>query len=238
MAIRKNNYDMNSKGKSIEAVCFWDGDAASFIFSEAFETLERASKYSVQKYWYVDHGNLPGHGSVSFTLKGERDVKLKFLEDHTPHADDRVKWSDSDIDDTILQALSEKPNAANYDHLNDNDLEGYALELVPSKAISWVKVHGCSQGDYAEVAYCPEDAKEAYGSELEYNGLREQFTNLIFSAPVYALVTVDGIEYDYREYSLDEYDWPREEFAEAVAKDSGANKDEILALLPKELEYA
>ena len=45
---------------------------------------------------------------------------------------------------------------------------------------------------------------------------------------------IDGVCYDY---DFDRYDWQREEFAEQVAKDSGVDKQTLLAILPEHLDY-
>lgn len=227
----KNNYDTNSKGRSIEVMAFYDTSESQRLFNESFEVMQHSSRGESSHLFYINLGNLPGADSVKISITSPLAEIVRFLADSTCFESEEIlTWTEEERESEVFGQLSTHPTIYNLDKLSEES----GLEFTTSKPVQSIRVTGFCQGDLSHVHYCPDDLLSVWGKAPSENELRDSFQNLIYSAPIYARVTVDGEEYFYE---LDSYDWKREEFAESVAKQSGATEEEILALLPVNLDY-
>jgi hypothetical protein len=236
--MRKNNYNVNSEGPSIELSCSYDCDLSRIYFEENFKIIQHNGYRTHTKAYYIDCGNVPDDDSIIFSVKGEKSAKVKYIADQGCFEPSEIEtWDDDTIESEIIGYLSERPSVVNYQNMNENDLDKTGLELSPSKNLIWISVRGYSQGDYAEIAYCPDDLKKAWGNVPKENDLRKEFTRLFYDAPIWACFEINGEEYRYDEYMDDSYEWDREKFASIVSEKSGIDRDVLLDFLPDYPDY-
>lgn len=236
--MKANNFNTNANGPDIEITCFYDTSLSQMLFNENFQILQNSSYRETCKAYYIDNGNVPDADSLEFTLKGSKEDKVKYLKENDLYGYESLDaLADSELSQEIIGYLSERPSIHNLASLNRYDLANTGLEIVPSKNIVWVSVRGYSQGDYAEVAYCPDDLKEAWGTEPNESELRKLFAQLFYDTPIYACLTIDGEEYRYDETTEDSYTWDKKAWAKVVSEQSKVDYETILEMLPSAPDY-
>lgn len=230
--MRKNNFDKNSQGPSIELTCFHDSDLSRMYFEENFKIMQHEGYRTFTKAYYIDNGNVPDDDEITFTLKATPEQKTTFLkkegytDDDMPPEEDQAEY--------IIDTYGEKITLLNYQDFN-KQFEPMTIE--PSKRIEWINIRGYSQGDYAEVAYCPDDLEKAWGNKPEENDLKKTFERLFYDAPIYCSFEIDGEEYRYDEFMPDSYDWQAEEFAKIIAEKTKIDYETIFNFLPQYPDY-
>ena len=220
-----NNFNTNSNGADIETICCYSAHESYALFSESIEILQHGTCLA----YYIDSGNVPASDSIEFKLKGTDAQKAAWFKMHgeTPaqHLTD---------EEYIIDSYYEQITLLNYREAS----EAFApMSIEPSKPIEWVTIRGYSQGDIANVAYCPDDLTSVWGNVPDEASLEAEFTHLFYDAPIYCLITIDGKEYSYSEFMPDVYEWDKAAFVAKVADKSGVPADNIAALLPNEPEY-
>lgn len=230
--MRKNNYNKNSEGPSIELTCSYDCDLSRIYFEENFKIMQSEGYRTFTKAYYIENGNVEDDDSISFKLKGTLEEKTAFLKKEGYTDDDMPP--PEDMDDYILDTYGEKITLLNYQDFNN---QYDPLQVIPSKNIQWTSIRGYSQGDYAEIAYCPEDLEKAWGKPPVASELDDLFTRLFYDAPIFALFEIDGEEYCYDEVMPDSYEWEREKFASIVSEKSGIAREVLLDFLPQYPDY-
>jgi hypothetical protein len=228
--MKTNNYDRSSTGTDIEFFGEYDSCLARHLWEENFQDLKDG------KYYYINNGNLPGADSISLTITGTVKNLKKWLKENCGRYYEYSEINDmkkADLIESVLDTLrfSDSITVLTYQDINDYQLKDSGLELVPNKSLNWIAIHGYSQGDYAEICYCPDDL-----GKVNESSLRKEFTHYFFDAPVYARFEINGKEYNYHEMPIyDEYDWQPEKFAEYVSKESGVDKETLMTMLPQYL---
>lgn len=236
--MRETNFDKSSTGTDIELSCSYDCDLSRIYFEENFKILQHSGYRTHTKAYYIENGNVEDDETISFTIKGEKSAMIKYLVDETCFDAEEVEtWDNDTIESEIIGHLSERPKVLNYQSLNENDLDKTGLELVPSKNLIWLATCGYSQGDYAEIAYCPEDLEKAWGIKPDQNDLQKTFNRLFWDAPIYACFTINGKDYRYDEDMPDSYEWDKEAWAKIVSEKSGIPLETIESFLPESPDY-
>ena len=230
--MRKNNYNKNSQGPSIELTCFYDCSLSRMYFEENFRIMQSDGYRTFTKAYYIENGNVPDQDEITFTLKGTLEQKTAFLKKEGYTDDDMPP--PEDMDDYILDTYGERITLLNYQDFNT---QYDPLQVVPSKKIEWTAVRGYSQGDYAEIAYCPEDLEKAWGNVPNEADLHKTFERLFYDAPIYACFEIDGEEYRYDEFMPDSYEWDKDEFARIISEKSGVALETIQGFLPDYPDY-
>ena len=234
-----NNFDKSSTGIDIEFSGYYSGDRASCDFEESLEVVQHESYRVSSVLYYRNYGNVDGYKEIGFHVVGTKPQLVEYLMYHYAHETKTgyMKWTKDDLLDAVEDALYDERSLINYREENKNLVE-YGLEIVPSKKLEWVESRGYSQGDYAEIVYCPEDLKSAWGCEVNESELRKEFNHLLWDAPISATLTINGEEYQYFDFDLDEYEWQRDEFIAAVVKESGVDEDSLEDIVPIGLSYS
>lgn len=223
----RNNYVRAAEGQpDIEVTLFYDTYRARHEWLDNFERLADGVVY------YIDNGNVPGSDSVGFRISGTRDSFERYYSEQGYTPEELKEWTMQELQDGVINDLG--PVVANYEDLNKYDLENTGLQFVPDKELVRVSVRGYSQGDYAEVIYCPEDLREAWGNAPDQSDLIETFTHLFYHAPIYGVITVNGDEY---QYELDSYEFKRKEWLEHVADKAAVPFETLDAICPNEPDY-
>lgn len=232
----KNNFDKSSTGTDIEAVAYYDAYMSQSDFNENFEILQHSDNRKNSILYYTDCGNVKN--DVTFDIAGDKDAKVKFLAENISFDASEIEtWDDNTLRNEIYGQLTEWPQLINFEKLND-ELTDSGLEIAPSKELVKVISHGYSQGDYSEIYYCPADLQEAWGSAPIETDLKETFDHLLWDAPIWAQVTINGDEYNYYDCpEYDQYEFKRDEFLAYVSEKSGVGIEKIAAILPKEPSY-
>lgn len=230
--MRKNNYNTNANGPDIELTCFYDCDRSRWEFEENFKILEYSGYRTFTKAYYIDNGNVPDNDEIEFRLKGTLEQKTEFLKKEG-YSDDDMPQPEY-MDDYILDTYGERISLLNYQDFN---IQYDPLYLVPSKQIEWIAIRGYSQGDYAEVVYCPDDLEKVWGNPPKKDDLKKWFTRYFYDAPIFCLFEIDGEEYRYDEFMDDSYDWDPEKFAKIVSEKSGIDLETLKSFLPRYPDY-
>lgn len=233
-----NNFTRAPEGQpDIELTCYRDNDEARRLWEENFKTLKTSGHCTFTRAFYIDCGNVPDDESIDFVLKGERAEKIRLLSSLVDYSKEEIEtWDEETIQTEIFGQYEATLSLLNYHHFNKVMLKGYKLDVVPSKTVEWVKFRGYRRGDYAEVAYCPDDLEKAWGRSPSGDELKEYFTRLFYDAPIFSKFTIDGEEYYYGELMPDGYEWDKEGFATAVSEKSGVDRETLLNMLPEYLD--
>lgn len=250
----KNNYNKNDSGPSIEVLAFYDCDESRRLFEENIKILQHSGYHTTCKAFYIDGGNLKDDESIDFSIQGTVKELRRFLKaEGRGYSDSEIRnFKKAELQESVLDHIqyNDKITVLNYEDLQEQhfgggnrfftgkELSPYKIEIQPSKRIEKTAIRGYSQGDYAEVFYCPDDIKEVWGKAPTDSELNDLFTQLFYDAPVYARIEVNGDEYYYHDYADDSYKWDREKFIQGVAKDSGISAEEFESLVPENLDYA
>ena len=235
-----NNFDKSSTGIDIEFSGYYSGDRAQRDFEESLEIVQSSGYRTSSIVYYKNYGNVDGYKEIEFHVVGTKPQLVEYLMYHYARETKTgyMKWTKNDLLDAVEDALYDERSLINYREENKNLVE-YGLEIVPSKKLEWVVSRGYSQGDYAEIVYCPEDLKSAWGCKvIDESNLIEEFGHLLWDAPIEATLTVNEKEYLYDEMDLDQYEWQRDKFIAAVAEESGVDKDSLADIVPMELSHS
>lgn len=213
---------------SIELSCGYDGDLSHWEFKENFKILQHQGYRTLTKAFYIDYGSLPDDDSITFKIKATPEQKAEFFKKEGYSEEDVPPVED--MDEAILDTYGERITLLNYQDFN----QCYApIQVEPSKRVEWVAIRGYSQGDYAEIAYCPDDYAVAFGCKPDESELQKLFERLFYGAPIYCVFRINGAEYNYSELMPDCYEWEPEAFAQIVSEKSGVEKQTLLDMLPK-----
>lgn len=224
----KNNYDLSSSGVNIECTAFYDTDRSRMDFEDNFKIIQHDGYRTNTIAFYVDHGNVPDHDEIEFKMQGTEEQKIACLKKEGYTDDDMPP--PEDIDDCILDIYGEKITLLNYEDFNNVFAP---LSVKPSKQIEKLITRGYSQGDYAEVFYCPDDLEKAWGKKPEADDLQKTIDHLFWDSPVYATVKINDDEFSYWDQpEYDDYEWDREKFLKWVAEKSGVTFDTLAAIMP------
>lgn len=233
----RNNYNKSSSGTDIEATCYYDTFRSQSDFNDNIQILQYAGYRATSKGYYIDNGNLPDADSITFLVKGTREDKIKFL---VAQGLDNLEAdiSEDDLDIEVKGFMSDKPSLVTFENLNKYDLKDTNLEIMPDKNLIKLETRGYSQGDYAEVFYCPEDCEKVWGNAPVQKAVQRYIDHYYWDSPIYAAVTVNGEEYSFYDMpEYDEYSWDKAAFLEYVAKESGIDKETIEPYLPNNPDY-
>lgn len=237
--MKRNNFDKSSTGIDIEALVMYDTDIAQHDFESNFEVLQHEGYRNNTVAYYMDYGNVKGADSITFTIKGDKACLIKYAHENLRGYDEVQEPSEKDVEDIKHDIAYElKPTVLNYEALNEYDLKDTGLAFEPDRPLVRVSICGYSQGDYAEVIYCPTDLEKAWGNAPIESDLCDMFTHYFYDAPVYAVYTINGKEYSYHDMpTYDRYEWKRDEFLDYVAKESGMDRETLEPYCPQYLNY-
>lgn len=223
-----NNYTQAAPGTpSIESMCCYDRDAAQWEFKENFEILQHGGYRTHTIAYYIDNGNVKDSSEISFELR-----------DDEPHLEQVLQAQGYDDAEDALEILEtlygEHITLLNFEDFNKT----MNVNVQPSKQLERLSIRGYHQGDYAQVWFCRDDLHKAWGRIPRDGELRGIFERLFYDAPIYAQVTIDGIEYVYWDCpACDSYEWHRDEFIAWVAKESGVSAELLESIVQKEPSY-
>ena len=207
----KNNYNTSTEENDIEIACFMDSCASQFEIEFDFNVLQYAGPKDLLLLSYgceleetaspadlYDWGNVTRKGARAFCLESSflepKDCIRERIEEHD-------SWQD------MAQYM-----------LNDMSWNDIARHDIPAgdgmqPNFRMIHVTGYSQGDYAyillfnKVEHCLNEHKH--------------FERLIYGAPVYLCVEIDGKEHLYPDMVEDCYEWEPEKVLEYFKRKEG-----------------
>lgn len=227
-----NNFDTSSTGTNIECSVFYDTMKSQIDFNDNIKIIQHSGYRTHTIGYYIDHRNVENHDAITFTLEGTPEqIKAALKQDGYEDDDDTVK----DALEILENGYGEKITLLNYEDFN----RVYdPLSVKPSKVLEKIITRGYSQGDYAEVFYCPDDLEKAWGKKPDENELQKMVDHYFWDTPIYASITINGDEYNYWDQpEYDEYEWGRDKFIKYVAEKSGVSIETLDAILSKEPSY-
>lgn len=215
----RNNFDTSSSGVNIEFAGSYDTWLGQQEFDENFSRIRDNNRHTAI-FFYDDWGNIKSPESIGEVCTIKKGTKKADILD----LDYFYNESFSDIKRELLG----KPL---------KDFTDFEDILTLRKGFETIETRGYCQGDCAIVLIDTNALKKCWGKQPDIKELSEEIDHLFWDSPISARVTINSIEFNYDEYDLDRYDWQREEFAELVAKDSGVDKQTLLAILPEHLKH-
>lgn len=237
--MKKNNFDQSSTGTNIEIDVSYDSHLSRIYFEESIEVIQHSGYRTNTIAYYTDCGNVEASKHISFEIVATDEAKAAYLEfegyDLSPNSGN----DSAQYDALIFDSYGERITLLNYEDFN-REFAQYNIQIKPDRTIEKIITLGYSQGDYAEVYYCPDDLSGAWGKEPTQAELQTIIDRLFWDQPIFARVTINGEEYrhdDLYEDGSDPYKWNPSKFAEYVAKESGVPVETIAAMLPKEVPY-
>lgn len=215
----RNNFNHSDTGTDIEFSGCYSIGLSQDEFDENFKRIVEGHKFSSVIY-YRDWGNIKSAQNIGDIFR---------LEKGTKKADilDRGFFYNESFNDIRRELLG----------MPLKDYEDFEDILTLKDGIEIYETRGYCQGDFCKVIIDKNALKKCWGNEPDIKALEDEIDHLCWDCPVSATLTINGTEYFYDEYTLDRYDWQREEFAEKVSKDSGVAVETLLAILPEHLDY-
>lgn len=234
----QNNFDNSSSGVNIECAAFYDTDRSRYDFEENFKVIQFSGYRTTSVLYYVGNGNVPDNDDISFSVKGKKSAKVDYLATELNYTKKEIRSWDIDTIDTEILGQYEDVNLINYARDRMPDAPN-GLEFVPNKNLITVASCGHSQGDYAVIIYCPDDLKKTWGNEPKQNELQRLFNHYLWDAPIFALFTINDVEYRYDDMpDYDEYKWERDKFLKYVSEQSGVPIDTLEPLCPEDPSWS
>lgn len=232
----RNNFTCAPEGEaSIEVSAFYDTNLSRIAFEENFERIDDSDSF-----FFTDYGSLKNEFKprLEGTKPALRMATLAIVREESSNPSlyaGEIFENRHNLTEWLLNFIQKEV----YDHLTIETRRDWAERLAEygirlEDSFLHVKIHGYSQRDVAQVIWDSEELTALWGKEPDESELEKMFTHYFFDSPIFAVVTVDGEEYFYEG---DSYEWERDAFAESLEKQTGINKTEFLALLPKELDY-
>ena len=231
----RNNFDKSSTGVDIECICQYDSGRSRWEFEENIQIVQHDGYRTTSIGYYIDNGNVKGHVDIKFTVKGTRERKIEYLDEiFSVTKEDIQTWDDATLDSEIMSYVE----VTLIDYVMDRMDSIDGLEFTPNKNLIVLTTRGYSQGDYAKVIYCPDDIEKAWGRYPKQEDIQKMVNHYFWDAPIFAVMTIDGKEYDYQEMpEYDDYEWKRDKFLEYVAKESGIEREKLEKFVPEYPEY-
>lgn len=210
-----NNFDQSSNGLNIELSCFRDTHLSQHYFDENFKVLQYSSYYenSILVFGtcfdeglkYFDLASLENYNIKATTKKAiinSNMIDIDDLKDNAKHYYD--KHYTALTKDELIECITE------YCLYNDDVQEFLESTFISTFAV--IDSIGYSQGDYSKV-YIPNSVIEFYeGQTVETisDYLSDHIDNLIWNAPVYCKLFVNGDEIYLDELMYSEYDYDKD----------------------------
>ena len=204
----RNNFDTSSTGTNIEFSGRRDTDLSHWEFKDNFEVL-KWGRSEAELIFFTDYGQIEAPEKIGDVFYIKKDITKKRLLDFSFYE----SGTRQEIIDDILDRSIE-------------DYNDFKPILTIKNNFEFVATRGYCQGDVADVLI-----------NKDFNISQEDIDHLFWDSPINATITINKRDYEYWDYELDDYVWQREEFAELVARDSGVDKQTLLAILPEHLDY-
>ena len=205
-----NNFDTSTQGVNLDLSCFYDVSLSQDTFNECFKRVGNNDRI----WQFVDYGNhteidISDHESYSFT-KG--DLKNAIF-DYSGLSDEYLKTEAFEYFGKYYSVLSKDQLLELLDtkiYTETDRVELFQKHFTPKFEI--IKIHGYSQGDYAEVIFSHDAMKDYVFKDQETMlvTMRKHFTNLFFDAPIFCRLSIDDDEIDFSEYLEDGYDYDKQ----------------------------
>jgi hypothetical protein len=225
-------------GTELELNVFLDGDMARIEFEDCFKVYTHAGYRSTLRLFYTGAGweEFPDTVSECYDLsmvtrREARNFVVDTLTDEFTTAREVVEncryYHDGDWLAYLVELMDEEEFITVFDEEERPAIGEFKYEIAG--------VTGYTQGDYAEVMYDP----EVFGENTNAHRL---FENLLYDAPVFARLTVDGSEYFIDELLENSYSWDRGEVMRLVRTEYATDLDEeiiewVCEQLPEYPEY-
>lgn len=230
-----NNFDKSSTGTDLECVCFFDTGESQYQFDEAFRIVQSSSYSKNTIAYYICGGQVESDLDIKYKVNGLRTKQIEYLaaNSSTWEEQDIAEWSDDEIQAELLSDL----NPCVYD-LCEHALVETGLTITMNKNVNKLITRGYSQGDYAEVYYCPDDLETLWGAIVQDKDIKPIVNHLFWDCPIYCKVTVNKREFSYDECpAYDEWEFKRVDYAKWIAEQANLSLTDLLAVIPEQPSY-
>ena len=206
-----NNFDQASTGTNIELTAFLDGDLARSYYMDTFTEFKAPWWESFLFYSDCGQNETPASVTDCFSLAGVTEKAAR-------------RFLFESLGGTARRLIEEKQNYYSRweDFLEDTLTEDYDLfecarggfPTIPGAVLLYdaMTVRGYSQGDRALILYKITEAPAPSKQALQ---------RIVYDAPAYVLLTVDGEEYQLSEDLPDIYEYDLDTIIEAARLRAG-----------------
>lgn len=255
-----NNFDQSSKGVNLELSAFYDCDLSRIYFEESFHVLQYAS-YSQNSILVfgkhlidVSDFDLEDLKNWNFEKLNTSEIFVEYYNYHYDHNFSLATYSTiKDLIEELDQYYDVKPIKdcdqetllkSILNHIHFEDRTEFLEKIFDPKFVT-IESRGYSQGDYSEIIIPEKVVNEFSDQTLETIGgfLQSEIDHLLWDAPIYCRLDIDGEEFYFDEYLTDSYDYDKDQML-AIFKDHYAGENKTLIMewlsdnLPSELEYS
>lgn len=229
----KNNFDTSSTGIDIELSCFRDCHLSRMYFEESIEMIQHSSHSKSCIAFYTDNGQIDDSSLTDYKVKGLKADLKRFLAEYFGGY---IYKNKLEMQEEIINDLPVSGNDLKY---YNSILEPFNCSIEYVNDIRSISVTGYSQGDYATVLCDFTALEKLWGTAPKEDDLQKYLNRLFYDAPIYARFDIDGKEYNYNDYVVDDmdYEWDADKFAAGVSKDSGVPVETLKEFLPEYPEY-
>lgn len=204
------NFDQSSNGLNLELSCEWDTDLARFWFDETFKILQHSSyrQHSVLVYGKnmidVDGFDLSDH--ENYNIKDSKSLILACLKENNLTCYGEIRdclnyiGTSSDTLSDLMLGITE--------YLGNGNIEDFLQEHFDPLFVT-VESRGYSQGDYSKIIIPQTIVNEFTNQTLETIGefLQDEIDHLLWDAPLYCCLIIDGEDYRLTENIKDLYNY-------------------------------
>jgi hypothetical protein len=205
----KNNFTTNPDMEDIQIDVFCDSSLARMEWEENFERLDKSDHW----FFYTDCGEKekPSYpiDLIDFSACTEKDYRAmcidNFEKTFREHVED-MKYNGGTWEDYFLELVRAEEYSFKY------FVEKFEPCSSAKVLYNYVSIHGCSQGDYANVIYFTkeDEGEECYLHPKNKSSAASVFTNYFYDQQVEFLLTIDGEGYHFDE-AKDCYSWDKDE---------------------------
>ena len=195
--MKKNNYDLNSQGLSVEVSIVRDTLQAQYEYDENFKQIEDGLLL------YIDYSNLSGDYDLSNDIvianNKFNEVMLKKLlvkNDYVYYSEIKDFFFDDLVNDLFNFCANDKDEIISL-------LSDYNIEYTSN--YTTVITRGYSQGNYAEILVNVAEFKKMAGVVFDEDLYENIFHNYLWDTPIYGTVTINGDEFIINEFINDLY---------------------------------
>lgn len=224
-----NNFDQSSSGLNLELSCYYDNDLSRMWFEETFHVLQysgyRQNSILVYGNNFQDVSNFSLSDIDNYQVESNKQLLKAFINYvYTKPTYTDIKELLLEIDVCISDDIKTLWDAIETYIYDDSGCIEFLQDNFKQKYII-VTSRGYSQGDYSEVIIPESIISEFKDQTLETIGnyLQDEIDHLLWDAPIYCRLEIDGNEFYFDDKIEDVYSYDKDAMIEIFATNTPEN---------------